>query len=160
VALACTKSCHVDSGVSQEPSCVSAVYQPQMCGCERLSEERHDTAVNQKLLHGCEHCVRQFQQCAPFSPPHTTVVFSPYARGNTFFRLGVQLSVRVHECPTLRQQWCHRKFLLLSGRTGTCLGWSSDGLIYMPLSFILLRGSVFSAASYRRIHHGICSLTS
>ena len=40
---------------------------------------------------------------------------------------------------------------------GTCLGWSSDGLIYVPLSFIRLRGSVFSAASYWRIHSGICS---
>jgi hypothetical protein len=33
VALLCIKSCHYVSGVSQEPSCVSAVYPAQICGC-------------------------------------------------------------------------------------------------------------------------------
>jgi len=89
-------------------------------------------------------------------------VFSPYARGNTFFFAWAfsWVCAYVREYPSLRQQWCHRKFLLLSGRTGDCLGWRSDGLIYMPLFFILPRGSVLSTASYGRIHPGICSLTS
>jgi hypothetical protein len=57
------------------------------CGCNAYRRSCM-TAMRQKLLHGCEHWVRQFQQRARFSTPRTAVVFSPNGGGNTLFSPG------------------------------------------------------------------------
>jgi hypothetical protein len=129
VAVVCIKSCHYDSGVTQEPSCVSAVYQAQMCGCNVYWKSC------MTVLWIRNYCIAVNTACVsssnvPVSHHHTPrLCLVPTREETFFFFLSGAFSwvcAYVRDYPSLRQQWWNRKFLLRSGRTGD---FSSGGVL-------------------------------